>query len=84
MMWRVARLNSDGALAPETDGSFEQVLAGPAAAEISLLGRLKQHLCSDENLADQLQSGNTEALAGATLTTDRSNRSFFARQSDHL
>jgi RNA polymerase sigma-70 factor (ECF subfamily) len=62
MMLRIARY-SDGALAPETDGDFEQVLAGPPAADISLLGRLKQHLCSDENLADQLQSGNTEALA---------------------
>jgi RNA polymerase sigma-70 factor (ECF subfamily) len=62
-MLRIARLDSDGALAPETDGAFEQDLAGPPAAEISLLGRLKQHLCSDENLADQLQSGNTEALA---------------------
>jgi RNA polymerase sigma-70 factor (ECF subfamily) len=63
MMLRIARLNSDGALAPETNGGFEQVLAGPPGAEISLLRRLKQHLCSDENLADQLQSGNTEALA---------------------
>jgi RNA polymerase sigma-70 factor (ECF subfamily) len=63
MMWRIARLDLDGALTPETDGDFEQVLAGPAAAETSLLSRLKQHLCSDEDLADQLQSGNTEALA---------------------
>jgi RNA polymerase sigma-70 factor, ECF subfamily len=62
MMWRIARLNPDGALARETDGAFEQVLASPAA-ETSLLGRLKQHLCSDEDLADQLQSGNAEALA---------------------
>jgi RNA polymerase sigma-70 factor, ECF subfamily len=62
MMWRIARLDSDGALAPETDGALEQALTAPAA-EISLLGRLKQHLCSDENLADQLQSGNAEALA---------------------
>src|ERR1700678_3338615 len=62
MMWRIARLNPDGALAHETDGAFEQILASPAA-ETSLLGRLKQHLCSDEDLADQLQSGNAEALA---------------------
>jgi RNA polymerase sigma-70 factor, ECF subfamily len=63
MMWRIAHLDSGGALAPETDGAFEQVRADPPAVETSLLGRLKQHLCSDENLADQLQSGNTEALA---------------------
>jgi hypothetical protein len=63
MMWRIARLDSDGARAPETDGGIEEVLAAPPAAETSLLARLKQHLCSDENLADQLQSGNTEALA---------------------
>jgi hypothetical protein len=40
MMWRIARFDSDGALARETDGDFEQVLAGPAAAETSLLSRL--------------------------------------------
>jgi RNA polymerase sigma-70 factor (ECF subfamily) len=62
MMWRIARLNPDGVLARETDGAFEQVLA-PPAEETSLLGRLKQHLCSDEDLADQLESGNAEALA---------------------
>jgi RNA polymerase sigma-70 factor (ECF subfamily) len=62
MMWRIARLDPDGTLARETDGAFEPDPAAPAA-EISLLGRLKQHLCSDEDLADQLQSGNAEALA---------------------
>ena len=61
-MWRIARLDPDGTLARETDGAFEPDPAAPAA-EISLLGRLKQHLCSDEDLADQLQSGNAEALA---------------------
>ena len=63
MMWRVARLDPDGTLAPETGGNFERALADTPAAEISLLGRLKQHLCSDEDLAEQLQSGNAEALA---------------------
>jgi RNA polymerase sigma-70 factor, ECF subfamily len=63
MILRIARLDADGAFAPETDGDLEQVLAGPPAAETSLLSRLKQHLCSDEELADQLQSGNAEALA---------------------
>jgi RNA polymerase sigma-70 factor, ECF subfamily len=63
MMWRIARLDLDGTLAPEADGNFEQVPAGPADAEISLLSRFKQHLCSDEDLAARLQSGNTEALA---------------------
>jgi RNA polymerase sigma-70 factor, ECF subfamily len=62
MMWRIARLNPDGALAREPDGAFEQVLA-PPIAETSILDRLKQHLCSDEDLADQLESGNAEALA---------------------
>ena len=63
MMWRVARLDPDGTLAPETGGNFERALADTPAAEKGLLGRLKQHLCSDEDLADQLQSGNAEALA---------------------
>jgi RNA polymerase sigma-70 factor, ECF subfamily len=63
MMWRIARLDPDGTLARETEGAFEPDLAAPPAAEISLLGRLKQHLCSDEDLAEQLQSGNAEALA---------------------
>ncbi len=62
-MWRIARLEPDGALAPDTDRGFEQVLAAAPAGEIGFLGRLKQHLCSDEDLADQLQSGNAEALA---------------------
>ena len=63
MMWRIARLDSDGAVASGTDGDYEQLLADPPAVETSLLGRLKQHLCSDESLAHQLQNGNTEALA---------------------
>jgi RNA polymerase sigma-70 factor (ECF subfamily) len=62
MMWRVARLDADGAMAPEATASFEKLLAGSVAFETSLLSRLRQHLSSDENLVDQLQDGDTEAL----------------------
>jgi len=62
MMWRAARLDADGAMAREVDAGFEELLASPLASDTSLLFRLRQHLCSDENLADQLQGGNTEAL----------------------
>jgi RNA polymerase sigma-70 factor, ECF subfamily len=63
MMWRIARLDPDGALAPEADGGFEEILASAPASETSLFSRFRQHLCSDEYLADQLQGGNGEALA---------------------
>jgi RNA polymerase sigma-70 factor, ECF subfamily len=63
MTWRVARLNIEAALAPETAAECERVPAAPPAAESSFLCGLKQRFCSDEELADQLQSGNADALA---------------------
>ena len=62
MTWRLAHLDTDGVLAPETAAEFEQVLAPPPADETSLLAFIKRRLNSDEELADQLQSGNAEAL----------------------
>ena len=62
MMWRAARLDPDGTLTPEMNAGFDDALAHAAAAESSILARLKQLLCSDEQLAEQLQSGNVEAL----------------------
>ena len=63
MTWRVARLDIQAALASETDADFERVSGGPSAAEDSFVSLLKQRFCSDEELADQLQSGNPDALA---------------------
>jgi RNA polymerase sigma-70 factor (ECF subfamily) len=63
MTWRVARLDIQAALASETEADFERVSAGPPADEDSFLSLLKQRFCSDEELADQLQSGNADALA---------------------
>lgn len=62
-MWRTARLDPDGTLAPEINARFNDALAHAPVAEASILDRLKQRLCSDEQLADQLQSGNVEANA---------------------
>ncbi len=61
-MWRPAGLDPDGTLTPEVNAGFNDALAHAPAAEASILGRLKQGLCSDEQLAEQLQSGNVEAL----------------------
>jgi RNA polymerase sigma-70 factor, ECF subfamily len=63
MTWRLARLDIEAALASETEAGFERVSGGPPAAESSFLSVLKQRFCSDEELADQLQSGNADALA---------------------
>jgi RNA polymerase sigma-70 factor, ECF subfamily len=63
MTSRIARLDIQTALASETETGFERVPAGPPAAEESFLSLLKQRFCSDEELADQLQSGNADALA---------------------
>jgi RNA polymerase sigma-70 factor, ECF subfamily len=63
MTWRVARLNIEAALVSETEAEFETVSAAPPADENSFLSVLKQRFCSDEELADQLQSGNDDALA---------------------
>jgi len=62
MMWRAAELDLE-ALAVERRTSFEAASIPPPRTETSLLGLLKQRLCSDEELADQLQSGNADALA---------------------
>jgi RNA polymerase sigma-70 factor (ECF subfamily) len=61
MTWRVAELDLE-TLAVEPATSFEAASVPPPKAETSLLGLLKQRLCSDEELADQLQSGNADAL----------------------
>jgi RNA polymerase sigma-70 factor, ECF subfamily len=61
MIWRVAELDLE-TLAVEPTTSYEAAPIPPPKAETSLLGLLKQRLCSDEELADQLQSGNADAL----------------------
>jgi RNA polymerase sigma-70 factor (ECF subfamily) len=63
MTWRVARLDIEAALASQSDADFGSVSVGPPAVENSLLSLLKQRFSSDEELADQLQSGNADALA---------------------
>jgi RNA polymerase sigma-70 factor, ECF subfamily len=63
MTWRVARLDIEAVLASETDADFRKFSTAPPAAENSLLSLLRQKFCSDEELADQLQSGNADALA---------------------
>jgi len=63
MTWRVARLEIEAALVPGTEAPFGRVSAAPPVEESSFLSALKQRFCSDEELADQLQSGNAEALA---------------------
>jgi RNA polymerase sigma-70 factor (ECF subfamily) len=63
MTWRVARLNVEGVLAPETAAECGGVPVVPPAAESSFLSGIKQMFCSDEELADQFQSGNADALA---------------------
>jgi RNA polymerase sigma-70 factor (ECF subfamily) len=62
MTWRFARIDPE-TLAPQADACFVPVPVAPPASEASLLGLLRQRLCSDEELADQLQSGNADALA---------------------
>jgi RNA polymerase sigma-70 factor (ECF subfamily) len=63
MTWRIARLDIEAALASQAEADFGSVSVGPPAAENSLLSLLKQRFSSDEELADQLQSGNADALA---------------------
>jgi RNA polymerase sigma-70 factor (ECF subfamily) len=63
MTWRVARLNIEAALISETAAECGRIPAAPPEAESSFLSEIMQRLCSDEELADQLQSGNADALA---------------------
>jgi RNA polymerase sigma-70 factor, ECF subfamily len=63
MTWRMARLDIEAALAPEAGGEFGRASSAPSAAESAFLFLLRQRFCSDEELADQLQSGNADALA---------------------
>jgi RNA polymerase sigma-70 factor (ECF subfamily) len=63
MTWRVARLNLEAALSLETEADLGRASVAASAAEKSILSLLKQRFCSDEELADQLQSGDAEALA---------------------
>ena len=61
MTSRAARLDVE-ALTSKGESCFGALPAAPPRAETSLLGLLKQRFCSDEELADQLQSGNADAL----------------------
>jgi RNA polymerase sigma-70 factor, ECF subfamily len=63
MTWRVARLNLEAALSLEAEADLGRVSVAAPTAEKSILSLLKQRFCSDEELADQLQSGDAEALA---------------------
>jgi RNA polymerase sigma-70 factor (ECF subfamily) len=63
MTWRVARFDIVAALATETEAGFGRVSGAAPAAESSLLYSIKLRFCSDEELVDQLQSGNADALA---------------------
>ncbi len=63
MMSRVARLDLEAALASEAEADFGKVPIGSPAAESSLLSLRRQRFSSDEELADQLQSGNADALS---------------------
>lgn len=63
MIWRLARWGSDGVLAPESLENFQDGESRSTTSDGSLLARLRQHLCSDESLAEQLKSGNADALA---------------------
>ena len=64
MNWRIARLNSDvAALTPDTAVDCGHSSVVSAVAERSLLSGLRQRFSSDEELAEQLQSGETDALA---------------------
>ena len=63
MNWRIAHLNSDvGALTPETAAGPGRSSAAYTIGERSLLSGLRQRFSSDEELAEQLQSGETDAL----------------------
>ena len=61
MMWRAAQLDLE-TLAAEPASAFGVAPLPAPKTETSLLGLLKQRLCTDEELADQLQSGNADAL----------------------
>ena len=61
MMPRVARLGI-AALTPDGPSRFGDRVDAAPREETSILGLLKQKFCSDEELADQLQSGNADAL----------------------
>jgi len=61
MTWRVARLEMD-ALVPEAETHFGVGELAAPASETSLLSLIRQRFCSDEQLAEQLQSGNADAL----------------------
>ena len=61
MISRIARLGID-ALTPDGQSSVGLSHAGAPREETSFLGFLKQQFRTDEALADQLQSGNPDAL----------------------
>ena len=63
MTWRIARAHSDlGALTPDTAVDPRAGSAVSRAGERSLLSGLRQSFTSDEELAEQLQSGESDAL----------------------
>ena len=61
MISRIAR-SGLAALAPDGQGQFAVRAESAPEEEVSLLGLLRQKFCSDEELADQLQRGNADAL----------------------
>ena len=61
MISRLARLGMD-ALTAEGQSRFGLGVENAPKEETAILGFLKQRFCSDEKLADQLQSGNADAL----------------------
>lgn len=62
MTWRVAQLNIEPVLASDTAAECVSLPATCLSADSSLLAGIRQKLCSDEELADQLRSGNADAL----------------------
>jgi len=63
MTFRMARLDIEAVLVPETQVDFGTVSAASAGAESSLFSLLKLKSCSDEDLAEQLKRGDGDALA---------------------
>jgi RNA polymerase sigma-70 factor (ECF subfamily) len=62
MSWRLARLDIEAALSAEPPADCGPFPAAPAAAASSFFLGLKQRFCSDEELVDQSQNGNADAL----------------------
>lgn len=61
MTWRSIRANLDS-LVPNAEVGFGDLPLDPPTSETSFLSLLRQKFASDEELAEQLQSGNADAL----------------------